>query len=215
MLRTLVWTAALFLAVLANSTSSYACERTKFNGFYAGLSAGYGFGDYEAKYHGFTYNEIEGSGATAGAYAGYNYQCGKLLYGIEGDGFWSGISDDVTYDTGTIELETSYLASIRARLGYDIGAAMLFATAGVGFTEVESTDISTDTGRSSLSDNATGFVFGGGIETMVSSMFSARFEVLHYRFGEVLSASDDMGGKVTIDHNPTVIRVGGAIHFNN
>lgn len=206
--------AFIILQVFVWSAYSHACENQRFNGFYAGLNAGYGTGDYEFETPGSESIDLEGSGATVGGHVGYNYQCGSLVFGIEGDGAWSGIKDDMGGNAGSFEAETNYLASIRARLGYDAEIAMFYATAGIGFTDTEYTGTEFGVSSVNYSETATGFVVGGGAESMISDTLSLRFEVLHYNFGEVFSAADEFGVITTVDHNPTVFRLGGSIHLN-
>ena len=196
------------------SSYSHACENHRFNGFYAGLNAGYGAGDFELAATDGSRLDLEGSGATFGGHVGYNYQCGSYVFGIEGDGAWSGIKDDITINGASLEAETNYLASIRARFGYDAEIAMFYATAGIGFTDTEYTAAVAGVGSASIGDTATGFVVGGGAESMISDTLSLRFEVLHYNFGEVYDSTDEFGVTTTVDHNPTVFRLGGSIHLN-
>jgi len=209
MLRIVV---GVFIILSAFSVVAQACETDKFSGFYSGVSAGYTAGDYDFEYAGST-GDLEGSGAALGGYIGYNYQCGAFVYGIEGDGFWSNSSDDFADGTDTIEAETGYLASVRGRIGYDFKPVMFYATAGIGFTDVDLTLRESGVESGAFSDSATGFVVGGGVESMISDMFSMRLEALYYRFGEVISVTDTDGDTFTVDHNPIVVRAGVAIHF--
>jgi len=210
MLRSLAFT---MLCAFGLSTNALACEG-KYNGFYIGADVGYGTGDFEFAATDGSRLDLEGDGATVGGHIGYNYQCSAFVYGIEGDMSWSGIKDDISANGATLEAETNYLASIRGRVGYDTGAALLFATAGIGFTDTEYTLNVTGVGNLNVSETATGFVFGGGVESMLSETISMRFEVLHYRFGEVYEETAANGITGTIEHNPTVFRIGGSMHLN-
>ena len=203
--------AIVILQALVASTYAHACENSKFNGFYVGVSAGFGkseFSDIEVSDGLSSANyDVGANGAVAGGYAGYNYQCGAAVFGIEGDILWSGMDDDETQTISgvdfTVDVAAKYLASIRGRLGYDMGAALLYGTVGIGFTkaEAELSALGFDLGSETETD--TGLVFGGGVEGMVTDTMSLRAEVLHYRFGD----SEDG------EFNPTTFRVGGAIHF--
>lgn len=57
----------------------------RWTGCYIGAHAGGGvlFSDY---------NSTNGGGAVAGGQLGCNYQIGQLVFGVEGEGYWSGIS---------------------------------------------------------------------------------------------------------------------------
>ncbi|MEM7748748.1 MAG: outer membrane beta-barrel protein, partial [Pseudomonadota bacterium] len=200
--------AIVLLQALVASTYAHACENSKFNGFYVGVTAGFGkseFGDIEVS-DGLSsaIYDAEANGGVAGGYAGYNYQCGAAVFGIEGDILWSGMGGDETQSISgvdyALDVSTKYLASIRGRLGYDTGFALLYGTAGVGFTKAEAELSAAGTGLDSETETDAGLVFGGGIEGMVTETMSLRAEVLHYRFGD----SDDG------EYNPTTFRVGGA-----
>lgn len=190
--------AIVLLQALVGSTYVYACENSKLGGFYAGATVGFGKGSFE---------ELDTNGAVAGAYAGYNYHCGATVFGIEGDFLWSGMNGDETQTISgidyTVDISTKYLASIRGRLGIDVGSALFYGTAGVGFTKAEAELSAAGVSFYSETKTDTGLVLGGGVEGMVTDTMSLRAEVLHYRFGD----SDDG------EYNPTTVRVGGAIHF--
>ena len=219
----------MMLQALAFSTYAHACTGGKLSGFYAGLTAGLGkgdidvgsgvqdYGEYSVSYRPFT---IETQGALFGGYVGLNRQCGRLLFGIEGDIMWSGMdgdtsgsvaraeSDDVDLDSlsptinyGT-EVTIKHLSSIRGRIGLTIrDVHMLYGTIGIGFTKLESMS-HYDGLQVSATHTDNGLVLGGGYEGLVTDQMSLRAEVLHYRFG-----NDDT------EFNPTVFRIGGAFHF--
>ena len=185
------------------SSYAHACENAKFSGFYAGGTVGFGKGEISD-------SVFETSGAVAGGYAGYNYQCGSTVFGIEGDLLWSGMDDDSSLTIGGTdyigEFSTKYLGSVRGRLGYDAGLAMLYGTVGIAFTDMETEVTEVGVGTLSFTDKDTGLVFGGGVEGMVSDSMSLRFEVLHYRFDYEIDGED-------YAYNPTTFRIGGAYHF--
>ena len=193
--------AIVLLQALVSSTYVYACENSKLGGFYAGATVGFGKGSFD---------DLDTNGAVAGAYAGYNYHCGATVFGIEGDFLWSGMNGDETETISgsdyTADISTKYLASIRGRLGIDVGSALFYGTAGLAFTSIETEITEVGVGTLSLSDQDTGLVLGGGVEGMVSDSMSLRFEVLHYRFDYEIAGEE-------FDYNPTTVRVGGAIHF--
>jgi outer membrane immunogenic protein len=104
---------------------------------------------------------FSGSGSdnnfTGGALAGYNWQSGNRLWGIEGD-----IND----------LNGGTLASLRGRYGVISGDWLYYGTAGIGFT-----------------DNATGLVVGGGMETKINPRLAAGVEGLFYWFPDIVDSN--------------------------
>jgi outer membrane immunogenic protein len=90
-----------------------------------------------------------------GVQLGYNWQVNQIVYGLEGDISLSG-ADSI-----------DYLASFRGRLGYLIQPSlMVYATAGLGLVDG--------------GDSDAGFVYGLGIEGMISDTMSARLEYLAF-----------------------------------
>ena len=130
--------AIVLLQALVGSKYVYACENSKFGGFYAGATVGFGKGTFDdidlndpndpAVPADIPLYNVDTNGAVAGGYAGHNYQCGATVFGIEGDFLWSGMNGDQTQAVSGVDLTadtaTKYLASIRGRLGIDVGSAL-------------------------------------------------------------------------------------------
>lgn len=160
---------------------------------------------------------ISGSNAVAhneygaGVFAGYNWQSGTHVMGIEGDverrnGKRVG-SDSVTA-TG-FETTTPSLGSIRGRLGFSSEATMFFVTGGVAFGDVKFKYdyMSSGTQRQrQWEDKPNGLVVGAGIEHKIARTLNTRVEILHYRFSDVIFKDNDF--------HTTVGRAGISYHFN-
>ena len=130
------------------------------SGFYGGVSLGYSDVNASVSVSHPMLGEIgvTGSGGnfTAGLIAGFNWQYGNQVYGIEGD-----IALPTDFD---------YLASIRGRYGWISNNWLFYGTAGAAF-------ISTGGSVSGFGFhfdgyNAPGFVFGGGAETKINGNLS-------------------------------------------
>ena len=65
-------------------------------GFYIGLNGGGAFGTSTYNFGGLGSTSFNTSGGLAGGTIGFNYQTGALVWGVEGDGDWSGISGSST-----------------------------------------------------------------------------------------------------------------------
>jgi outer membrane immunogenic protein len=105
-------------------------------GIYAGSFVGAGFGT--VKLRGLTSRTLSISGATGGALIGYNWETGRLVYGIEGDIGLNLIRGD---DPGGFGLpptrdDTLYSSRVRGRLGYDFGSFLPFIAGGVAMGEL-------------------------------------------------------------------------------
>ncbi len=171
-------------------------------GFYVGAHAGYGWGDFEASdvdpvFRALIDEDLNHTpdGGVFGLHAGYNYQVGDIVFGVEGDGSYATIKGDVFYDFpllgGTFtDQQTSKidaLFSARARVGYAFGPALVYATGGVATARVASTFTASLFGQSlSTSDQKwhVGYTVGGGVEYKLAPNWSTRVEYLYSDLGE-------------------------------
>ena len=108
-----------------------------------------------------------------GAHAGYNWQMGTWVAGVEGD---VDFADNI-----------NYLASVRGRLGWALGSWLLYGTGGVAFIDTDNdfAVVSADDGlfNFSNSNTDTGYVVGGGLEYKLAPQLSLGVEGLYYGFG--------------------------------
>ena len=120
------------------------------------------------------------------------------MFGVEGD--FNGLTTKaaVTGDTVTTlgfvsvtnSVETSWLATVRPRLGYAPYRALVYLTGGVAFARFKFTQTYAEPnfpafGSSEVSDIATGWTFGGGYEYAVTDRLSAKIEYLYARFNTI------------------------------
>lgn len=124
--------------------------------------------------------DYDADGAGGGIYAGYNKQDGQIVYGAETDINYSGI--DKTYNG--VKSEQGINGSLRARIGYDLSPAMVYATGGLAATNMETSDATS-------SDDKTlfGATIGAGVETKITESITARTE---YRFTNYQSHNFDL-----------------------
>jgi outer membrane immunogenic protein len=160
--------------------------QTNWNGFYLGGTAGTtlasvrGHSDDNAPLGA---GEI-GNNATGffiGGQAGYNWMFGpRLVAGIEGDfSYFSSKQTNLHFGNGVIsEVDASWIATLRGRLGYSTGPALLYATGGAAWVNVTDTF---DWGGSPFAvgkKTLDGWTIGGGIETVLSGNWTMKSEYL-------------------------------------
>lgn len=127
---------------------------------------------------------------TAGILAGYNWQIGSFLLGVEGDfnylgmdGKLSGNATDVmssvlapqnTTATDRISYDANWYGTVRGRLGYAMSNVLLYGTGGLAYGKMEvRQDLSATNGAESASWSGStdgwnlGWTLGGGIEYAV------------------------------------------------
>ena len=136
-------------------------------GFYAGVNARYGWGSQKGTADA-AYGSL--SGAQVGGTAGYNYQMGQIVLGMEGDWDWSNAKNT---NGAYISKQTS-IATARGRIGYAVDRVLLFTTGGYAGGNVERTF-----GATSTSDWHNGYALGGGMEYAITNNVSAKAEYLY------------------------------------
>ncbi len=194
-------------------------------GFYVGAQVGYqfsdredGFGDrYRFRRAGTfidDFNDGEDDAFVAGAHAGYNFQFGSFVVGVEGDieGVFGDDDDDdytgvtivdtsttpntiyTTYSIGANQLD--WQGSIRARAGFAFDRTLVYATGGFAFGGMSG-------GHSfgvfdNDDDTVSGYTVGLGVEHAFTNNLTARleyrytsFDEINTRFGNVELDGDD------------------------
>jgi len=171
-------------------------------GPYAGVSVGYGFG---GTVDGTAGGDITGaSGWVFGGFAGYNWQTGGFVYGLEGDIGYNGINGG---NPGVLLFRNGLEGSLRARLGYAATDNILvYATGGAAGSQQQILDAGgTD------SATAWGWTVGAGVDAKLTDMMFGRLE---YRYTDLGNVTLDTGaGPQTINSNNHRVTVGLGVKF--
>lgn len=186
------------------------------SGFYGGLVGGAALTDARGTDPtGGSAGQIgnNGGGFTVGGIAGYNWQLAPMwVAGVEGDFSYFGVDhSNANYNNGgganpaaVLDVNTSWLGTVRGRFGYSTGPALLYVTAGaawVGLKDKWAFPTPTVVGSKTVS----GVTFGGGIETVLGNNWLSRSEYLYVDAGKgdtLVSA----GNSIQVDHNFHVFR---------
>lgn len=176
-------------------------------GFYVGVNAGYAWNSNDdttvwgngVSYH--SGNNDDG-GFTGGGQIGYNYQFGQFVAGIEADINYADLKGKsisytvpVGYFNGVNALGGSHsgiewFGTVRARLGFAIDRALIYATGGFAYGGGgNSGTFSVASGNNSYlfqADDKTlgGWVLGGGLEYAFTNNITARVEGLYVNLGK-------------------------------
>lgn len=157
-------------------------------GFYVGGHLGLGMTEGRG-----TYSDGDDSGAydqtptgwLGGAHAGYNWQFGRMVYGVEVDATWANIDGyQSDLDGATFGFDTSFLASARFRSGIAADNVLLFGSIGLAYsnTEFRVDDLSGGSGRSDF--GRLGLSSGFGAEWAFAPNWSLRGEYIYYWFND-------------------------------
>jgi len=155
---------------------------------------------------------------TGGGQIGYNWQAGAFVFGLEADINGIAHSDNnvafVSYGgvgilapagAGVYQLNSTrpdWFGTVRGRLGYTWGQALLYVTGGLAYGGDRSTTVNYWTAAANppvgapnatfaaSKSNNVGWTIGGGLEYAFTTNWTARVEYLHVAFGS------DNGGVV-------------------
>jgi outer membrane immunogenic protein len=151
---------------------------------------------------------LSGSSFVGGLQAGYNWQAGQVVYGVEAD-FGSfhlraSRQGSSTYPAGPMagagitygsSIATDWLFTARGRLGWSVSDWLLFVTGGLAVANIKTTVSFNDayavgavpgaTGSGSGSSTKVGWTVGGGAEYALNKHWSVKAEYLYVSFGSV------------------------------
>jgi outer membrane immunogenic protein len=167
------------------------------SGFYVGVFGGGGFGNHNinnatgpaTSFANYAAN-YSSQGGVAGGEAGYNFQSGNVVVGIEADGFWSGISgnDAAAVAAGSFPITSTdadslrWGGTLRARGGIVVDRWMLFFTGGWAYGDLVHTNTDPVLGVDQFTVHANGLTAGGGIEYALTSNMIGKVEYRYYNF---------------------------------
>jgi outer membrane immunogenic protein len=196
-------------------------------GCYVGVEGGYGWGrepvvNTSAGNTGATITTINPKGGLAGGTIGCNWQTSYVVFGIENDISWSGLrgtSGDLPPFSTTFShsMNTTWLDTLRGRVGLAWNNVLFYGTAGAAFTRI--TDSAAGAGFAiSGTTSRTGWTAGGGVEYMFAPNWSAKVEYLYADFGTLHDAFDVASGGTFVGANThlteNIVRAGVNYHFN-
>jgi outer membrane immunogenic protein len=228
----------LALAGLANaaemSAQQPAATPTSYNwtGPYLGIQGGWGFG---TSHHAtpvfpspplpdFSGN-FDVNGGLFGATAGYNYQTGAIVLGVEADVSAAWLSGSTT-GRGPIfcppgvpglrncTTKLQGLETLRGRIGYAWDRFLPYATGGLAVGQIYGASDPGD--RNNGTTTRAGYAFGGGIETALMPNLTAKAEYLYVDFGTTtgLFIRNPGAFRFDVDFRAHILRAGLNYKFN-
>jgi outer membrane immunogenic protein len=193
------------------------------SGFYVGLNAGAAWGSNNncPTMYNYTANtgvvgavvttyapgcsKTSDAAFTGGAQAGFNWQAGSFVFGVEGDVNYLGdlgkngyanyaltSGGTTTYYTWTGNDNGNLLGSLRARAGIAFDRALIYATGGMAFrngnhdqavyASTTSGGVAAATYLGNTNSDNIGWALGGGLEWALTNNMSFKVEYLHSHF---------------------------------
>ncbi len=161
-----VWTSSVEAADLGYGqpyTVNQPLNMYSWAGPYLGGNLGWNWGSVDN-------NPTKPSGFVGGAQAGYNFQSGPWVFGIEGDIQGNGASDTFA----PWKFSNPWFGTVRGRAGYALNNILVYGTAGLAFGELSGQTF----GLSESHTNA-GWTIGLGAEVGLARNWSAKVEYLY------------------------------------
>jgi opacity protein-like surface antigen len=195
--------ATMLIAMSAEAVS--AAERD-WNGFYLGGHLGYGQARVQADFAvppaSLFSTDDTLRGGLFGGQAGYNFQRGALVIGIEADAAYSTQKTDSTHvcltpACGAVDLtfaneqEVTWLATLRGRVGYAFDRWLVYGTGGVGgggFKSKHSVSTTLSSVTKVETNDQLAWVAGAGVEVALSAKWSLKFEYLYMALPDLKSS---------------------------
>ncbi|WP_426407168.1 outer membrane protein [Bradyrhizobium ganzhouense] len=158
-------------------------------------------------------------GGFVGGTAGYNWQTGNVVYGLEADAAWADVSASVTGATvvpgfgvvsTTLSGKTDAMGTVRGRLGYAVNNVLFYGTAGYAWIDNK---LTVSALGASVSDSKfhSGWTVGAGVEAFFAPQWSVKGEYLYRSLG---GETYFTGALPTGTLNFHTVQVGVNYHFN-
>ena len=174
-------------------------------GFYVGINGGGGWGnsDWSAATGS---SGRDTSGGLVGGTIGYNYQVGPAVFGIEGDIDWTNIrgSSSAVPCTTSCETKTSWLGTVRGRLGYSFDRFMPYITGGLAVGDIKANAA----GFPGNSETNAGWTLGGGVEASIVGPWTAKVEYLYVDLGDMNCPAGSCVLATNVDARANIVRGG-------
>ncbi|MDA9464954.1 outer membrane protein [Bradyrhizobium sp. CCBAU 53415] len=178
-------------------------------GFYLGIVGG---GAWEA-----SSGDPKMQGGFVGGTAGYNWQTGNVVFGIEADGAWADVSASAAGTVfvagvggipASVSSKTDAMGTVRGRIGWAVNNVLLYGTGGYAWIDNK---ITATLGGLSASDSQfhSGWTVGAGVEAFFAPQWSVKGEYLYRSLG----GETYFGAVNTGTLNLHTVQVGVNYHF--
>ena len=194
-------------------------------GFYIGGQGGMGEGHTKEQFALATTQSNQGiSGGMAGVTAGYNWQFGATVVGVEADWDWTDIKGSAACPNAlfTCFSKLDDVATFRGRFGWAAnGPVLLYVTGGAAYANAHNGALNAagnpGTGATGVfNSDRWGWAAGAGLEYGFLPNWSAKVEYMHYGFLNYTAPSGSLSGtsSATLSHDIDTIKFGVNYHFN-
>lgn len=176
-------------------------------GFYVGINGGgaWGRSTWDSA------DTFSVSGGLVGATAGYNWQIGQAVLGVEGDVDWTNINGTTTTLCAQgCKTSNSWLSTVRGRVGYAFDRFLPYLTGGVAIGDIKASV----PGFAGASASNAGWTLGAGVEFAFAQNWSVKGEYLYADLGS-FNCGLSCGASATdnVSLRTSIFRAGVNYHF--
>ena len=166
------WTMSAQAADMYGSRAPYTVNQPlnaySWAGPYLGGNLGYAWGSVAN-------NPTKPSGFSGGVQAGYNWQNGPWVFGVEGDIQVTGAEQTFA----PWKFSNPWFGTVRGRVGYALNHVLFYGTGGLAFGELRAETLGV-----SESHGSVGWTLGAGAEMGLTRNWTARIEYLYVDLSE-------------------------------
>lgn len=171
-------------------------------GFYAGVNAGYGWGDSSFSGVGGT-GGFDVDGGLIGGQLGYNWQMGRAVFGLETDLDWSNVKGSAACGVVNCETKNTWLGTTRGRIGYAFDRVMPYITGGAAYGNVKASSA-----LGSADDTRFGWTLGAGAEFAIAGPWTAKVEYLYADLGDFTCNTCTATPPANVEYKTNIVRAG-------
>jgi outer membrane immunogenic protein len=176
-------------------------------GFYIGINGGgaWGRSTWDSA------DTFSVSGGLVGGTAGYNWQIGQAVLGVEGDVDWTNINGTTTTLCAQgCKTSNSWLSTVRGRVGYAFDRFLPYLTGGVAIGDIKASV----PGLAGASATNAGWTVGGGVEFAFAQNWSVKGEYLYADLGSFnCGVSCGVSSTDNVSLRTSIFRAGVNYHF--
>lgn len=190
-------------APVADSSSG---QTFSWQGGYAGVTAGYGWGSADNANAGVGKWSNEYGNPAVGVYGGYNVAVTpNIIAGGEADLTYNPMKGSTVVGAQTRSNRTSLNGTVRARVGVAYDRILPYATGGLAIANQQVKDA---TGTSE--QTRVGWALGAGVEGAITNSVTARVEYMHQNYG---NSNHALSGTTRADQTINQLRAGVGMKF--
>ena len=215
MRRTLLAATALCTTIMFLIPGQAAAQSLDWSGPYVGANIGLVHSDSPIDFDLLAPVPLEANGGSFGVTAGYNWDLGASVVGVEGDVAIVDAQGQLTEGDDEYETGLDALLTLRGRLGVKAGNALFYGTAGLAAAQIVFSSALDGYAPATGSGMGVGTVIGAGVEYALADNLSIKTEALAFNVSGVEGVGDyGKGTQYEAEYSPSGVSVRSGLNFH-